>query len=130
MQIQYTTEDGRISVTGNAESVKGAFAAVAQVQEIFEGNKCGQCGSPSNLETRNYDGNTYYNKRCRNADCGAQLDFGQHKEGGTLFVKRRDKDGNAIGVDGWYQWQKKEKSSASSGFDDSPSQEEDGNVPF
>lgn len=118
MRVTYTTIDGRIQFTFEAQGVKGVFAGLAQVQEVFEHNTCGQCGSDRTvLDLREHEGNSYYKKTC--IECGAQLDFGQHRQGDTLFVKRRDKDGNEVGKNGWYHWQRRERDSAgSSSYDD------------
>lgn len=137
MNVQYKTENGRIVISGQPKNVKDAFKMIASVQEVFEEHVCGLCGSSTRFECRTFDGNTYYNLRCTNDSCRAQLDFGQHKEGGTLFVKRT-KDGHTIGKGGWYIYQREEQSSsapsggggssggADSFYDDPPAEE----VPF
>lgn len=104
MKVRYTTIDGRMTFEFDAQGVKAVFDGLAQVQEVFEDNKCGQCGGVAVLDKREHDGNAYYKKTC--IACGAQLDFGQKKDGATLFVKRKDKDGNVLGKNGWYFWQK------------------------
>lgn len=111
MHVTYTTIDGRMTFAFDAQGVKGVFAGLAQVQEVFEHNTCGQCESTETvLDLREHDGNSYYKKRC--LSCGAQLDFGQHKTGDTLFAKRRDKDHGEIGRNGWYHWERKEHGSS------------------
>lgn len=112
MRVAYTTIDGRMTFTFEAQGVKGVFAGLSQVQEVFEHNTCGQCGSAETiLHLREHDGNSYYKKLC--LACGARLDFGQHRHGETLFAKRRDKEGNEVGKNGWYHWQRKDHSTAS-----------------
>lgn len=111
MNVRYTTSDGRMQFTVEGDGVKGVFTALAQVQEVFEGNKCGQCESADTvLSHREHDGHSFYSKMC--LGCGAQLDFGQHKQGGTLFVKRKDQDGNDLGKNGWYHWQRRSQTSS------------------
>jgi len=86
------------------------FSKIAGLQEVFGNSKCGKCGS-TNLryvvrDSKDKDGNdlTYFELWC--LDCGAKLRFGQHRSGGTLFPKRKDKDGNWIGDKGWVKWNK------------------------
>ena len=86
-----------------AETLKEAFKAVASYQEVFAERQCGQCGGERlsfehRTDSENHD---YYSIRCR--ECGAQLDMGQHKSGGTLFTKRKTSEG-LWDKDHWYQW--------------------------
>jgi len=114
MRVTYTTSDGRIQVTLEAQGVKGVFAELAHVQEVLESNTCGQCDSADTvLNLREHDGHSYYSKICQK--CGAQLDFGQHRQGETLFVKRRDAERNEIGKNGWYHWQQSRSQTQDSG---------------
>ena len=50
-----------------------------------------------------HDGNDYYAIHCQT--CGAELALGQKKTGDTLFIKRKDKDGNILPNGGWKKWQ-------------------------
>lgn len=106
MKVTYTTEGGRLAFELDADSPKTAFEAVAGLQELFEEPDCGCCKSKAiRCEVREHDGNKYYKVVC-NA-CGAQLDFGQFKDGKGLFVKRWDKDaGRAMPNRGWYIYRK------------------------
>jgi len=105
MKVTYTTANGRISFEVDATTGKQAFEVVAAIQEIFEESACGACKSPSiRFDVREWDGNKYFKMAC-NA-CGAQIDFGQHKDGKGLFVKRMDKDKRPLPDNGWYHWQK------------------------
>lgn len=103
MKMTYTTASGRLRFEMDATDRKQAFEIVAAIQEIFEEPCCGKCKSPNiRHSVRDHDGNKYYKMQCM--ACGAQLDFGQHKVGNGLFVKRKDKDGNFIPGNGWYVW--------------------------
>lgn len=102
MKVSYKVSDSLVfEITGEGE--KEVFRELASIQEIFGEHKCGMCGS-TNLRfvTRVVDDNEYFELRCR--DCGAILAFGQHKKGGTLFPKRKDKDGNRLPNNGWHKW--------------------------
>ena len=105
MKINYTTSNGRISVEVEGEDHKSLFENLATFQEVFDESKCGKCNSENlRFVTRKVDGNIYYELRC--VDCGAKLAFGVHRDGNTLFPKRRDADGNWRGNNGWVKWNK------------------------
>lgn len=105
MNITYTSKDGRLTVAFEASEPKQIVKTVASLQEIFEEDRCGKCQSERircshNSDKDNHD---YYKLRC--LDCGAQIDFGQHKTGGTLFIKRHtEEDGRRVAMPnhGWY----------------------------
>ncbi len=90
-----------------SEGVKQAVRMMSEYLEVFGVQECGKCRSKSVVcqHSQDKDGNDYYKMRC--VSCGALLDFGQHKSGGTLFVKRKDRDGNWIPDNGWYHWQQR-----------------------
>jgi hypothetical protein len=112
MKVSYTTADNRITVEVEGKDNKDVFAQLAVFQEIYETRQCGACDSPRvKFLVREVQGNTYYEMRC--ADCGATLAFGQKKADGSLFPKRKDKEGNWLPNGGWVKWQPKEQ-------DDSP----------
>lgn len=87
-----------------AEGVKQAVKMMSEYLEVFGVKQCGKCQAQTLVCQHNQDrdGHDYYKLRC--TSCGALLDFGQHKTGGTLFVKRKDKDENLIPDGGWYYW--------------------------
>lgn len=106
MKVVYTSASGRLSFEFEVQTGKAAFEAVAAIQELFEEPDCGMCkGKRIKCDCREFDGNKYFKLACD--DCGAQLDFGQHKDGKGLFIKRKDKDNRAIPNRGWYKWQAK-----------------------
>ena len=107
MKIHYTTANGRLTFEAEVTGAKVAFELVASIQELFEEAECGMCKSPCiRCEMREYDGNSYYKMVC--SSCGAQMDFGQKKDGKTLFAKRFDKDTKQpMPHRGWYKWQGK-----------------------
>lgn len=128
MRIEYETADGRTKITGEAQNIKDAVKAMSQIQLVFEGNVCGQCSAVAFLEHRIAQGYEFYAKRCSNPECNAQLDLGQHREGGTLFVKLRDDQGNVIGRNGWYIYQHESKPAGE--VPDGTGAPTDANVPF
>jgi len=113
MDVTYRTADGRLEFRFQAETDKVAFATVASIASIFElDSACGHCGSKAIVpEHRNAGGYEYYSLRCR--DCLSQLDFGQLRDGGGLFPKRKDKDGRKLSDGGWHFWQKQEVAASS-----------------
>jgi hypothetical protein len=103
VKVTYKALGGRLSFEADAENVKAAFELVASIQELFEEPSCGLCDSQRiRCDVRNFDAYCYFKLVC--TDCNAQLDFGQHKDGRGLFVKRRDKDGRLLENRGWYIW--------------------------
>ena len=74
---------------------KEAVRILSDFSEILSEQNCGACGSEAiRHEQKTVNSFDFYGLKC--LACGAQLNFGQHKEGGTLFAKR-DK-----GKRGWY----------------------------
>lgn len=101
MKVKYVTGNGRLTFEFEAESDRKLFEHLAHIQEVFEEPQCGCCKSQRiRHEVREFDGNSYYKLYCD--DCGATLDFGQHKQGGSLFPKRHDKDRHDLPNRGWY----------------------------
>lgn len=96
---------GKAEIHATANDPKGAFKVLATLQDLFSEEVCGCCKSPNiNFNVRPVDNGEYYEMKCR--ECNAQLSFGQHKTGGTLFVKRWDKDNHApMPNGGWYIYQ-------------------------
>ncbi len=105
MKVSYTTVNGRLTFEVEVTTGKQAFEVVAAVQELFEEAACGCCKSAHiRCDVREYDSNKYFKLVCN--DCNAQIDFGQHKDGKGLFIKRFDKDTKAaLPNRGWYVWQ-------------------------
>lgn len=106
MKVTYTTQNGRLTFEMDLANGKLAFEAIAAIQELFEEPCCGLCQSERiRCDTREFDGNKYFKMVCN--DCGGQLDFGQHKDGKGLFVKRKDENKQNFPNRGWYVWQGK-----------------------
>lgn len=83
---------------------KEIFKKLSSIQEIFGEAECGMCKNTNlRFAVRSVEGNDYYELKC--PKCGANLAFGQHKKGGTLFPKRKDEKGEYLPNRGWYKWQ-------------------------
>lgn len=95
---------GRVTFEMEAESPKALFKKLALVQEVFGAeDKCGCCGSQDiTYRARQWDGNDYFELHCK--DCGADFSFGQKKDGGGLFPKRKDPNGDLLEHGGWKVW--------------------------
>ena len=109
MQLEYTTINGRIKVVFEGKSLKDVFGQLAEFCEVME-NPC-TVGSKSSDKVvprvREVDGNAYYELVCVDTDKdlrGKTLSFGQHKQGGTLFPKRKDDAGGFLPDNGWHKW--------------------------
>lgn len=104
MRLTYKTDRSELTVEGG--DVKEVFEEMAAAQEVFSNSVCGACDSHNTrLSVREVDGNRYY--ACKCSDCGAELAFGQKRDGGTLFPKKKDKDGNWLSGNGWVKYQPK-----------------------
>lgn len=114
MKVSYTTGDKRLTVEVEGKDNKEIFSQLAVFQEIYETRKCGACQSERvQFVVREVQGNTYYEIRC--LDCGATLAFGQKRADGSLFPKKKDKEGNYLPNNGWVKWVDRSKDA-----DDSP----------
>lgn len=119
MIARYLTQNKQITFEVEGESQKAIFEQIASIQEVFDAeHQCGMCKSPHirfmvrtvTKGTKTYD---FYHLACQ--ACHARFDFGQSTEGGALFPKRKDKDGNWIPNNGWTKY----NSGRSDGPDDS-----------
>lgn len=98
---------GRTWIEVDSASVKDAIKGIAEYAEFFCETECKLCKSPSVTPShRLAKGYDFYEMVC--LSCGAKLSFGQAKEGGRLFPKRKDQDGNEIGTQGWHRYQASE----------------------
>ena len=67
---------------------KQVFSELASAAEIFGQSACNACGSEKVAPVaREVDGNHYFEMRCNS--CGCALSFGQKKQDGTLFPRRK-----------------------------------------
>jgi len=105
--IRYNTGTG-YQIEVSAEDVRSAVRSMAELQEFFGQTECGKCQAKQLIADHRQDkeGHDYYSLSC--AKCGARLDFGQNKTGGTLFAKRKDKEGNWLPDSGWVVWKRRQ----------------------
>ena len=105
MEAQYKTRDGRLLFKVDAENQKEIFKQIAVTQEVFEAEtECGCCHSKEiRFRVRTVDKHDFYEVAC--GACGARFEFGQHKNGRSLFPKRRAEDGTLLPNRGWAKWE-------------------------
>ena len=103
MKVRYKGQMFDVEVEG--KDTKDCFGQLATAIEVFANTHCGSCGAPGAVPVvRERDGNQYHEMRCKN--CGAVLAFGQKKDGGALFPKKKDKEGNWLDNNGWTKFQR------------------------
>lgn len=104
MELQVRSSNGRLWLKVDANSQKDLFRAAAGFLEVFEAEtNCGLCNSNRvRPQTRTVDAFEFFELVCE--ACDARFEFGQHKNGQTLFPKRRDEDGNPLPNRGWKVW--------------------------
>ena len=104
MKLTFKSLDGTLTVEGEPKTVKDCFEFTGMVNEYLIAEACGCCKSKSTFpmakHTQEY---VFYEWKCR--DCGASFSFGQAKERGRLFPKRKDKNGAALANRGWSVYQ-------------------------
>lgn len=109
MKINYTTNDGKMTVELEGTTQQELFAALAEFQEVFEDNTCikgDESSSNVRFRVRNVDDNKYFEKVCVQPGVlrNVRKSYGQLKVGGGLFPKNKDKDGNWLPDNGWVKW--------------------------
>lgn len=86
---------------------KDAIVQMTVFAEIFGEAQCGACRSqnvrPHHRKAKGYD---FYEMLC--LECNSRLSFGQKKEDGSLFPKRKDEQGGYLPHNGWVKYQKAE----------------------
>jgi hypothetical protein len=103
MELQYRTRNGRLLLKMTGESQKDLFRWLATMQEVFEAEaNCGCCKSEAiRFHVRTVDAFDFFELVCA---CGARFEFGQHRNGTSLFPKRRDEHGALLPDRGWKVW--------------------------
>ena len=94
---------GKAWIEVEASNVKEAMQGIGEYAEVFKEDTCQCCQSTNVIPIhRNAQGYDFYEMVC--CDCGAKLSYGQTREGGRLFPKRSDKDGNYLPNMGWHKY--------------------------
>jgi hypothetical protein len=112
MKAHHRLPNGRTTFEVEGRSSKEIYEGLAEIIEIFEADStCGCCKS-SNLipRVRTTGQYKFYELYCQG--CSAALDFGQRKEDGRLFPKRRNPDGSELENRGWKTWRSRQDSEA------------------
>lgn len=92
------------SIEISASSPKDAIKKLSAYTTLFQEPVCKLCNSEHTvLQHRSRDGNDYYYVKCLH--CFAELSFGQHKSGDTLFIKNKTDQG-FLPNGGWHKYQK------------------------
>jgi hypothetical protein len=112
MKAHYRTRNNRITFEVEGPLIKDLFESISKLQDIFEAeDECGCCGGGAiRMVCRTADSNKYYELKC--TDCSAQFSFGQLRQGGDLFPRRRDKAGNCLPDHGWTKYDKAKAAAA------------------
>jgi hypothetical protein len=107
MTAKLTLLSGRLLVEASSTDVKTLFREVGLMAEIFEADDhCRSCGSESiRPACRTIDGFEYFSLHC--SACGAELSFGQRKDGTGLYPKRKTDDGTLLPDGGWKRYQQR-----------------------
>jgi hypothetical protein len=100
MTAKLTLLSRQLVIEATGADVKSLFRELGLLAEIFEADSaCGSCGSPEiRPGCRLIDSFEYFFLHC--SSCGAELAFGQRKDGG-LFPRRKDDAGNFFEDNGW-----------------------------
>lgn len=110
MKVMYRVGNTTIEVEG--KDSKDCFTQLSAAVEVFRHTQCGACGSDEVFpQVRERDGNHYHELRC--ANCRAELAFGQKRVDGSLYPRRKDKNGNWLDNNGWTRWQASNKNEES-----------------
>lgn len=99
---------GKYWIEVDASDIKEAFRALSNYMEVLGESKCGKCGSANIRPNHRQSGNYHYYELVCN-DCRAKLELGQAQEGGTLFPKRKDANGNWDNENnGWFDYRERQ----------------------
>jgi len=114
MKCLYRAFQGKLTIEVEGSNIKEIIEAIGDVAAILDSDtECGACKSPhihpQARDAKKADGLMikYYELAC--SDCGAQLPFGQHSQGGTLWAKRSDKEGEPLPNRGWRVYERRER---------------------
>ncbi len=100
--IKYNLGNG-VWVEIEAENPADAVRQLSQWQDALGERECGKCGSKdirfSQFETR--EGKEMFVMNCHAKGCRASITLAQVREGGRLFLSRKNRDGQELPQRGW-----------------------------
>lgn len=115
MEVKYRSACGRYEVMFDEKDQQGLFSKLAAFQEVFEDDTnvviegVEVPASDLKFRVRTVDGNEFYEKVYAGSNpklFGYKFEYGSQKENkGSLFPRRRDKDGNYYKNGGWHKWE-------------------------
>jgi hypothetical protein len=92
--MKLTNKSDRMDIEVEGDDVKACFC----------NTHCGACDSTNvRFVVRENRGFVFHEVRCQ--ECHSALSFGQKREGGALFPKRKSKEGDYLPNSGWVKWQ-------------------------
>ena len=104
---------GNVTMELESDTQIGLVDEIIKHNDVFGNDKCGKCNSDNiSFTRRDVDGDIYYEIRCNK--CGAKLALSQHREGNTLYPKRKAGKNDSTGLEkgewlpdgGWVKWDK------------------------
>lgn len=106
--MKITQRIGNYTFELEGQDIKEIWKQLSYIGELFTDRKCGKCGSDNITPNhRVVEDNSYFEMKCH--DCSHALAFGQHKKGGTLFPKRKNKDDTWKQNRGWEKYNRPEE---------------------
>jgi len=118
MKVTYITRNKRMKVEFDVNTQIQLWAELARFQEVFEDTTCKKDGQESDdvrFVVRNVtkDGKNYkyYELRCMEQGPlrGVRKAFSCHEEGGGLYFKNKNSEGEYLPDNGWLRWDQKAK---------------------
>lgn len=107
MKVTYRLPKVEVEVDGDC--TRDCFDKIATAVEIFSNSKCGACDSDNVVPVvRENGGNHFREMKC--IDCGCSLGFGQRRQDGEMYPRRKDREGAWLENRGWTKWQPRERS--------------------
>jgi len=100
MILNYTTNNGRMTVTLEGETQAELWRQLAAFQEVFEDTTCTKFNQSSDdvkFVVRENNGNEFFELQYSGDNkqlWGVRKSFGQTKQGGNLFPKRKWPEGH------------------------------------
>lgn len=118
MRVSYTVPSKRLTFTFDEPNRRGIVQRIAEIQELFDESVCGLCGADICFERREAKGYVFFNMRCLNPKCRAQLDIGENKEHTKIWVKRWDKEKKCeMPARGWHIYKRSDNGATAPGPD-------------